>query len=370
MKRSLLLAALSLAFLLLFAAGAELAVRALELGAPSLRTLPLPAELAGLLREDEDLFWSLAPGKQVWYRGTPVTTNALGLRSPEVEPKQPGELRILSLGESGTFGIGVDDDQTYSARLEAVLRERLPDRRVTVLNAGVPAWSSFQSRLYLEVRGLALEPDVVLFSHEFNDYLPASLRTGGGTEADAVRSDRQLHQSRRSALWRSLQRRSALVRFIGYGVARARLRRFEAAGEFVSPYDIGLPQIGVSARLRREGDEAADASPLPERNLPTRVLPEERAGIVAEVAALARAAGVQLVVIHPSYFRSRPHECELTRFCVESGVPMFEAHEVLHPAGRLGRGTFRDEGHPSERGHQRLAVALADFLEAEGMLAD
>ena len=46
-----------------------------------------------------------------------MSTNALGLRSPEVPPlKGPGK-RILILGDSFIFGIGIEENQTIPGRL-------------------------------------------------------------------------------------------------------------------------------------------------------------------------------------------------------------------------------------------------------------
>jgi len=51
-------------------------------------------------------------------------TNSFGLRSPEVAvPKPAGTFRILSLGDSRTFGWGLADEATYSRRLERLLSE-------------------------------------------------------------------------------------------------------------------------------------------------------------------------------------------------------------------------------------------------------
>ena len=43
--------------------------------------------------------------------------------------------RILVLGDSFTFGYGVENDETYSVQLQNLLNERL-DRTVEVVNAG------------------------------------------------------------------------------------------------------------------------------------------------------------------------------------------------------------------------------------------
>ena len=151
-RSKLKLVAFSLIPAFVLFAGAELAVRLSGLDAASLETAPLPEEAAGLFRPDDELFWSLRPNLDLSYRGGPVTTNSQGLRAPEIAPRQPGEFRILSLGESTTFGVGVANHETYTDRLAALLRDRYPSRVFTAFNAGVSAYSSFQSLRFLETR--------------------------------------------------------------------------------------------------------------------------------------------------------------------------------------------------------------------------
>jgi hypothetical protein len=85
---------------------------------------------------DAELGARLEPGAKMAFRLgdnplTHITVNQQGYRGPEWPSAQPNE--ILVVGDSQVFGLGVDDDQTFSA----VLAEQL-DR--TVLNAGVPTY--------------------------------------------------------------------------------------------------------------------------------------------------------------------------------------------------------------------------------------
>jgi lysophospholipase L1-like esterase len=65
------------------------------------------------------------------------TTNSLGLRGREPRIRE-GAVRILGVGDSMTFGWGVDDEETFLARLEKGIRAR--GHRVDVFNAGVPGY--------------------------------------------------------------------------------------------------------------------------------------------------------------------------------------------------------------------------------------
>jgi len=94
--------------------------------------------------------------------------NALGFRGPEVaRPKPPGRLRVACIGAS-TTAQGPEDDATYPARLESMLRQRFPDLPLEVVNLGVSAtWSDY----WLERSDalFALEPDVLVQYDGIND---------------------------------------------------------------------------------------------------------------------------------------------------------------------------------------------------------
>ena len=75
---------------------------------------------------DPKLYWKLKPNQDCFTKvdHRPVHINALGTRGPEFQMEKPaGTFRILSLGDSRTFGWGLADEETYSRRLEHLLKE-------------------------------------------------------------------------------------------------------------------------------------------------------------------------------------------------------------------------------------------------------
>lgn len=91
-----------------------------------------------------------------------ITTNSLGLRNKEINAdKQPGVKRILILGDSYTFGVYVDDNETFSARLESLLQE--DGYKIEVINAGYTCgWETDEQYVWLLNEGLKLNPDIVI----------------------------------------------------------------------------------------------------------------------------------------------------------------------------------------------------------------
>lgn len=124
----------------------------------------------GLRQDDSVLAYVQPKDMQLVLDGAHIRFNALGLRGPEIGPKQPHERRLLVLGDSLAFGWGVEERQLFGARLAELLCTQT-GASWTSINAGVCSYNSIQERLYLEHRGLALEPDLVVLVFVDNDVL-------------------------------------------------------------------------------------------------------------------------------------------------------------------------------------------------------
>jgi lysophospholipase L1-like esterase len=100
-----------------------------------------------------------------------VTINGEGFRGPDFEtPKDPGVIRVLTLGASSTFGFSDRDDETYPYYLERLLNQEAPrGRTFEVINFGIPHLKSEQIAALFETEGLPLHPDVVTFYEGIND---------------------------------------------------------------------------------------------------------------------------------------------------------------------------------------------------------
>ena len=125
------------------------------------------------LRDHPTRLWVQAPNLDTTLpEHGALRTNALGFRDgPVTIPKPPGQYRVLSVGESSTWGHGVRVDETYSARLQQLLQQS--GKQARVINAGVPAYTVQQSAVFLAEEGASLQPDLILVYHQTNDFLPA-----------------------------------------------------------------------------------------------------------------------------------------------------------------------------------------------------
>jgi len=280
-----------------------------------------------LTREyDPLLFWRMQPGIE---RDGETLTNSLGLRGPEVEPKRPDEFRILSLGESTTFGIRLPYDETYSARLEAALGG-LSNRPVRVVNAGVPGYSLFQGVTYLKYRGIGLEPNAVIVYFGYNDFLPVAYRRdrdvaagwpGGGA------SDRELFESRSALSFRSI-----------YAVAEhSNLARYLLFGG--------------------QSDRAVVAD-----NSRPRVPGRDRRQLLTELRDFSDEHGLRLAIVIPWYREFEDHAPLLREFAAARKVLVVDLPRELESLPRPRPDYFVDSIHPSSEGHELIAGVLADQL--------
>jgi hypothetical protein len=123
--------------------------------------------------------WGLIPGASGSdNRGGPdpgsVRVNGQGFRGPSfARTKGRTTSRILMLGDSFGFGVGVDEPHIVSSRLADLVNadhELTRGNRVDVLNLSISGYSTDQEILTFEAEGAPLDPDVVVLLMCDNDF--------------------------------------------------------------------------------------------------------------------------------------------------------------------------------------------------------
>ncbi len=121
-----------------------------------------------IYQPDPLLYWRLKPNQDCFTKvdHKPVHINSHSTRGADFETvRPPNTIRILSLGDSRTFGWGVSDSETYSERLRSMLEKSNGGKeKVEVINAGVNAWSYPQILVYFREIALQYHPDVVILA--------------------------------------------------------------------------------------------------------------------------------------------------------------------------------------------------------------
>jgi lysophospholipase L1-like esterase len=135
--------------------------------------LEIALRLAGygnveLYEPDPILYWKLKPLQDCYTKidRKPVHINSHGTRGMEFKLSKPSNtLRILSLGDSKTFGWGLSETESYAGRLEQLLQQGASaGKTIEVINAGVNAWSYPQMHFYFRDYGLRYQPDILIIA--------------------------------------------------------------------------------------------------------------------------------------------------------------------------------------------------------------
>jgi lysophospholipase L1-like esterase len=300
---------------------------------------------------DEELGWKLKAGREDEYGGVRVRINAQGLRGPELAfEKPPQSLRILWLGDSVTFGYGVEAvDALFPYRVAALLAPRI-GRPIESVDAGIGGYSPWQERTWLEREGWRYQPDLVVVGFVLNDLTePLSLvRYGGHGEGW------QLARSARGVLDRWLSA-SALATAIRDGVAAVRFGRDVQRGAAIA-------EAGDVLRLVTQPRAALwqKSWHIAETNL-------------AQIFAAARERGVgAALIVFPYAFqldapqRTAGPQRRLVAFAQSQGVPVLDLLPLL--AARRDAPLFLDGSHLSEEGHALVAQLVAAFLVQHALL--
>jgi len=121
---------------------------------------------------DKYCYWRMAPNQKIHYKdayGDDIyfSINSLGARGKEFPIKKPlGEKRIICVGDSYTYGWGVDDAQTYPARLQNLINKDFEN--IKVINYGCNGHTILHEADLIKKYGPKLSPDYVIVATSIN----------------------------------------------------------------------------------------------------------------------------------------------------------------------------------------------------------
>ncbi len=104
-------------------------------------------------------------------------TNSLGFRTREIEPRLPGEYRVLLLGDSYFYGAYVSLEETVAVQLERMSASDDTVRRpLRVYNFAVPGYCTVQELIVGQAYAPRVEPDAIILGFfAGNDLIPNAL---------------------------------------------------------------------------------------------------------------------------------------------------------------------------------------------------
>ena len=297
---------------------------------------------------DPVLSWVNEPGQHEHFE-----VNSLGFRGRELELKKPaGSVRIVCLGDSGTFGIWKKTEEengydNYPEELGQMLRSR-GHAEIEVVNAGVLGYSTSHGLRQLVTQVLPLAPDIVTVRLGFNDHA-----LSWDPRLRALEPDSPIARSAFYAL--------ADWRVVGLGlVARQRTRLLHP-----DPWSVVWTDPERFEQNLRRMTELARAHDFHLLLLDYPLRPIERGESPGQHPGIWKLLGVEdLADLHRQH---TAYQQRLARIARETGTPLVDTARICQRAESRCHNQA-DLVHLDRSGVRETATLVADELERLGWL--
>ncbi len=269
-----------------------------------------------------------------------VSLNSLGMRGPP--PRADATARVLLLGDSYTFGLGVNDGDTTAAVLQERLDAASP-RKFDVVNGGVSGYGVQQAFQLAKRHWERLHPSIVIWVHCGNDFADDWNFVNGTWGTTRARIPGRRFMLEHSEAW-SMLKPAALALLGALSIRQDRIR-LEGSGETTLVSGLGK-RWAAGRDLTFQGIEA--------------------------LAAFARGHGASLFVTSVGFNPKAADErlstdaLAVRDHCRASGIPFVGPPP---PAANIDTEPLVNRssiGHWTPAGHRYFASALFDEIHAAG----
>lgn len=286
-----------------------------------------------------------------------IKINGRGLRDqPNSYQRQEGVYRIVVLGDSFTWGFGVEQEQIFTEVIEK------SQDNLKVINMGVSGYSTDQEYLFLKEEGLKYNPQLILLMFFENDIYENTLAINyfiypkpkfSIVNGQLVLTNRPLPQVSplrkvHYFLRTHLITYDSLVRVLEYNPAKPIKFSRELASGIM---------LWLSGKEKENPFELTWA-------------------ILSEIRALSEASGAQLVVVKIAthdqaleFDKTEPDE--LAEYCRTQNIPFldlaapFQDYLGSHSEQSL---QLPNDRHWNENAHKLAAETINSYLRAEGLM--
>ena len=254
------------------------------------------------------------PNASARLQNVEIRLNSLGMRGPEPDLASKDKMRVLLVGSSITLGWGVPEEQTVRARLQEYL-----GTDYVIMNGAVGNANATRYVNMFESKYASIHPDIVVVQYFLNDaeILPPS-------ESNPIMANSQLAVTLYYIYQGIVKGSSDLSSLVSHykEIYDENFEGFIKANEALARLDALAREMGFKVVL----------TVIPD----VHQLTDYPFGFVhRKMKTLADALGLYFLDFYP-YFRG------------------FEGPELW---------TIPGDPHPNARAHDRMAKALADFLE-------
>jgi lysophospholipase L1-like esterase len=248
-------------------------------------------------------------------------------RTTPFPSKRTDFFRVLVLGDSLTYGVGIEAEQTYAAQLQALMQEQY---RIEFLNLGVGASQSEDVAQRIRRFVPELQPDLVIYGICHNDFLPSGVSQSKADHAYAFPMSK--------AMKKAFMDRSRIARLIhdAYGKALLNL------GLRIDYYDQILMDFkGYQTRFGRDVKEMNDY--VVSQGLPPVV------AMVLDQFPSPGSRGAEVTKVAERYLK-------------EAGMSVIDTSDYYRRFAGENLSISKWEGHPNQIANAIWARMIADAL--------
>lgn len=301
-------------------------------------------EAGGAFEPHDEWIWGPRPGAR--YQGESI--NEEGYRGPVLPFERSDLPRIVTLGDSSTFGFAVKDEECFTRRMEQEFAAM--GRPVETLNLGCVGHSAVQAMRIYVGKAREYRPDLVIVAvGAVNEHFLVPPE-----ESDLAKLRALKERGGKMLRW---ARRFSSVRWI-----EAKVRGHEAAGPATMD-TTPLVSVKNSARVSVTEfvaalEQLADAVSEDGASLLVVVPPKRGDADVGNPALVPYTVALRQFAAR----RKLPTLDALARFrALDDADPMVRENSVLSPR-------FGDAYHPTALGHRLYAKMLVDEIARVGLL--
>jgi len=260
-------------------------------------------------------------------------TNSAGFRTKEVQPANDDEYRILMLGDSMMFGVGVEESDMISSLLENHGKPGL-----SVYNYAVSGYNTVQELIVAREHVDSLQPDhIILGFFIANDLIPNAIAfiDNEGNYSTSAEMKRKIKQGLKERL--GIFFGSTALRIVTLRAYIPRLRYQIAASDEV---------ISKSYALLSEFENHAS-----------------KRDIRFSVVILHPRDSVQGGVV-AAWSNSRHTGQLIYSFCLQNSIDALNLLDYMYSAEHKNNYFFKKDGHPNKQGNAVIAEAIYKNLVA------
>ncbi|HFA47682.1 MAG TPA: SGNH/GDSL hydrolase family protein [Bacteroidetes bacterium] len=274
--------------------------------------------------EDQHVWYELKPDIDGLFKMHIIRTNSRGLRDQEYSfKKPPNTYRVAVIGDSFTFGDGVNAEDTYHAILEKKLNGLSDSTKVEFINFGIAGYDLLNYLGVMEAKAMAYDPDLILvgFCGNNDDDLPEA------------RQYNEPFTGYRYVEWSWAVQRFQIFRTVANYMTIRRRKRNELANDEQSERkkQFVRDMFGEFRRVKTEHD-------------------------------------IPLMVFYLSMADAAPEKAKLVAgLCKENGFPFIDSSPVVDGLDDISEYWFHDsDHHPNEKMHRIYAdILLKSFVEVQ-----